>query len=108
MLVLSDPHSQVQLLCRRYAYLGGVDAGGKGFRNPFDRGVVPNFRQFWGNTQPDWAQEYHIGMQDDGAKGSRSWVSAWYARWDLYAVKLLQARRDRMRRREDRLLNGYS
>ena len=54
---------QVWILRRRYAYLGGVDAGGKGFKNPFDRGLAPNVRQFWGEGQPDWAQEYHIGMQ---------------------------------------------
>ena len=49
--------------CRRYAYLGGADAGGRGFSNPFDRGLVPNCLQFWGDAQPDWAQEYHSGMQ---------------------------------------------
>ena len=44
-------------------YLGGMLAGGKGFRNPFDRGCLPNCAQFWSSAEPDWGAEYHAGSQ---------------------------------------------
>ena len=46
--------------------------------------------------------------QDEGQRGSRSLVSGWFQRWDLLATRLQMARQAKQRKREERLLNGFS
>lgn len=68
--------------------------------------MIQNCISFWETARPDWYALYaeHTQRERAGEVGPRPWATRVLRRWDAARAALHAARREKMRRREEAVL----